>query len=297
MTYEPTEAQLLDDLQTQIAEILNELTHTLAPLIRPLVHLRQGGLVVIDPAALAKQDDAMRADRAERIEHYERSYAAGIVPLGGFTNGAGESPAAGNIAGISVAAEMHMVLSYQIRQLVRDQAKNGICTLVKIPTEPLIGDLLVGLRALVWQTTTMPLLNTVLAEVTQLRDHALDLIDGNDQTKLAANCPHCDRPTLTVYFRTGIIRCGRDPRTKHFEPCWCPDPLCTCKDRPTSVRHEWHRSRGSKPDGWYTLDRLINPERPAGERTRMLRDLEHSTTPEPLTPEQKLLAAIYGDDE
>ncbi len=258
MTHEPSETEILDDLQTSIGSLITEFTTELAQLVVNLTTTRQRGLGFATHQAKEAQDAALRAERADLVELLDQALARGVLPSSGFTTGTGESPAPGNLAGINVEAEIWVGLTHLVRQLVRDQARRGICTLTRIPTEPLIGDLLVGLRALVWQTPNMPLLHAVHRDLTKLRDTTLALVDGNDRIELKAPCPHCDNPTLVVYFRDDLIRCDRHPKTGRYETCTCSDPLCECKARPIAFRHEWHRSHGgTKATSWYALrDRL-----------------------------------------
>ena len=87
------------------------------------------------------------------------------------------------------------------------------------------------------------------------------MVVDNDRTVLDANCPHCENRTLVVYFADDLIRCDRHPKTGRYEDCTCSDPLCECKIRPASFRHEWHRSKGTKPNGWWALADRLNLER------------------------------------
>lgn len=282
--HQPSEAGILDDLQTRIGALITEFTSTLASLVTELTTTQQRGLGFATYDAIQAQNAAVRSERNDLAALVAGSLSRGVLPSEGYVTGAGESPNPGNLAGINVDALIWATLLHNVRQLVADQVKfghyRGWCTWppVHVPTEPAIGDLLVALRALVWQSPNMALLHAVHRDLTNLRDEALRLVDGNDKTILAAPCPHCGNRTLVVYFATDTIRCDRHPKTGRFEPCTCPDPLCACKERPREHRHEWYRAKGARHDGWYTLDRLINPDRDTSERLGMLRDLGHEHT-------------------
>lgn len=257
MTHEPTEAAILDDLQSSIAVLIGEFTTTLAPMVINLVDTHQRGLGFITYEGKQLQDQMIRRDREDLAKRQRQARYLGRLPKDGFIVGRGESPAPGNVAGISAEAEIWATLSDLVRRLVRDQATRGLCTLTRIPTEPTIEDLLAGLRSLVWQTPTMQLLETTRRDLEHLRETALALIDGNDRTVLGADCPHCERRTLVVYFKEDLIRCDRDPKSGRYEPCVCNDPVCGCKTGRGEFRHEWHRAKGTKPNGWWALaDRL-----------------------------------------
>lgn len=253
---EPAELELLDDAQTAVAEHLTTIAN-LVPLVGALTNSRQRGLGFLTWEGRQIQDEMIRKDRDDLVKRAFYARKRNRLPLDGFVHGRGESPAPGNIVAVSVEAHLHTTLHHLIRQLVTDQARNGVCTLTRIREDASLTDLVAALRALVWQTTTMQLLDTIDRDLEHLVDDAHRLIDGNDRTVLDANCPHCDNRTLVVYFADDLIRCDRHPKTGRYEPCTCPDPLCDCKTRPRAYRHEWHRSKGTKANGWWALaDRL-----------------------------------------
>lgn len=261
-TTEPVNtAELLDDAQGALAEQLTTVAN-LVPLIAALTDTRQRGLGFVTYEGKQIQDAMIREARADltaRIrDARERNVLHLIEPA---KRGAGQSPAPGNIVAVSVEANIHATLHHLIRQLVDGLALNGICTLTKVPEDANLYQLLSTMRALTWQSLDARLLGTVQRDLEDLIVDAHRLIDGNDRTVLAADCPHCGNRTLVVYFADDLIRCDRHPRTGRYEPCTCPDPLCECKARPRAFRHEWHRSKGTKANGWWSLADRLNLER------------------------------------
>lgn len=172
--------------------------------------------------------------------------------------GPGDSPAPGNIGGLSTAAEISMYLHHHARYLINLQARAGICTLIRIPVEPTDTELLTAVRQLVWATVSISHLEAIRRDLEFLRDGILHLIDGDDRKELGAGCPHCGNRTLVAYFTADLIRCDRHPRTKRYEPCTCSDPLCECKTRPVAYRHQWFRT---KTPTWEALADRLNLER------------------------------------
>lgn len=248
--HEPTEAALLDDLQTSVAELLTDVSN-LTPFVAALTDTHQRGLGFLTYEGKQAQGRAYRAEQRAGAERRKD----------GYDLGPGESPSPGNIAGLSVYAEIHTTLHFLVRYLIKDLAKRGVCTLTQVPKDPEIDDLVTTLRALTWQAIAMPPLEAVRRDLEQLRETARQLIDGNDRTVLGADCPHCGNRTLVVYFADGLIRCDRHPKTGRYEPCTCPDPLCDCKVRPRAFRHEWHRAKGTKPNSWWSLSDRLNLDR------------------------------------
>lgn len=254
------EAVLLDDAVTGVAEHLTTISN-LIPLIGALTDSRQRGLGFLTFEGKQIQDDMIRSDRDDLSKRIRAARRLNLLPLDGFIRGRGESPAPGNIVAVSVEAHVHATLHHVIRQLVADQALNGVCTLIRVPEDADLHQLVSATRRLVWETTSTRLVDAIDRDLEQLVDDAHRLIDGDDRTVLDANCPHCGNRTLVVYFRDDLIRCDRHPKTGRYEPCTCPDPLCDCKVRPTSFRHEWHRAKGTKPNGWWALADRLNLER------------------------------------
>lgn len=262
---EATHAELLDDLQTQVGELLTTLAN-LAPMVEALTDTRQRGLGFLTPEGRDAQDRIHRAGKQAGADRLEGSRIATWAPGVDIVDvGPGESPAPGNIGGLSMAADIVTTLHHTARYLINLQARAGICTLVRIPTEPTTEQLVAAVRQLTWQTTSLRHLEAVRRDLEHLRDETLRLIDGNDRTVLNADCPHCGNRTLVVYFADDLIRCDRHPKTKRYEPCTCPDPLCDCKTRPVTYRHEWHRAKGTKPNGWWALADRLNLERSTTE--------------------------------
>lgn len=242
MTIEPTEAALLDDLQTSVSELLSTISN-LTPFVELLVDTRQRGLGFMTYEAKEAQSGLHRKERR----------AAAQRRKDGYVLGPGESPVPGNVAGLSVYADLHATLHHLARHLINAQARVGICTMTRIPSEPSVDQLVAALRELTWQSASMFALEGVRRDLEVLRDESLRLIDGNDRTVLGADCPHCKNRTLVVYFKDELIRCDRDPKTGRYEPCTCAESICECKSRPRDFRHEWHLSKGTKPNGWEYL--------------------------------------------
>lgn len=257
---DPTHAELLDDAITAVSEQLTTIGN-LIPLIAALTDSRQRGLGFVTYEGKQIQDDMIRSDRADLDKRIRAARELKLLPADGFIRGRGESPAPGNIIAVSVEAHVHTTLHHVVRQLVHDQARHGVCTLVRVPQDATLPELVAATRSLSWSCTTTTLLDTIERDLAQLVDDAHRLIDGNDRTVLYANCPHCGNRTLVVYFKDDLIRCDRHPKTGRYEPCTCPDPLCDCKTRPRAFRHEWHRSRGTKPNSWWALADRLNLER------------------------------------
>jgi hypothetical protein len=253
-------ADLLDDAITAVSEQLTTISN-LVPLISALTDSRQRGLGFVTYEGKQIQDEMIRKDREERDRLIKYARRRGRLPLDGLISGRGESPAPGNIVAISVEAHVHTTLHHVIRQFIKDQANNGVCALTRAPENASLHQLIVATRSLAWACTSTTLLDAIDRDLEQLVDDAHRLIDGNDRTVLAANCPHCGNRTLVVYFADDLIRCDRHPKTGRYEPCTCPDPLCECKSRPRAFRHEWHRTKGTKPNGWWALADRLNLER------------------------------------
>lgn len=263
MIHHPAEAdldELLDDAQTAAAGQIGVITN-LVPLIAALTNSRQRGLGFLTHEGKQIQDEMIRADRADLAKRAFYARKRGRLPLDGFIIGRGESPAPGNIVAVSVEAHINATLHHLVRQLVDGLARRGVCTLTRVPEDATLYELLAVLRSLTWQTTDTHLLDTMHRDLEHLVDDAHKLIDGNDRTVLNADCPHCGNRTLVVYFADDLIRCDRHPKTGRYETCTCPDPICDCKTRPHAFRHEWHRAKGTKPNGWWALADRLNLER------------------------------------
>lgn len=260
MTPDTTPAELLDDTQTAAAELLTTIAN-LAPLITALTDSRQRGLGFLTYEGKQIQDEMIRKDRDDLAERQRTARNQGLLPRDGFIVGRGETRAAGNIVAISVEAQLHAGLHHQARRLTTAIARTGVCSLTRVPESATTTQLVAALRALVWQTTTTDPLDELTTDLEHLIDDAHRLIDGNDRTTLGADCPHCGRRTLVVYFADDLIRCDRDPKTGRYEPCTCRESICECKTRPQAFRHEWHRAKHNKPNGWWALADRLNHTR------------------------------------
>lgn len=259
--HEPSEAQLLDNLQTEVAKLLTAIGN-LAPLLQDLRDTYQPGLGFLTPEGKEAQGAAHLADKRDLA----------LRAAAGYTTVTGSSPSPGNLAAVSAGGILTRTLHRLVRHLVADLARYGVCTLVRVPADATTDELLAAIRNLVNQTPNMVLLARLQADLATLRDELTTTIDGNDRTVLKAPCPWCGLHSLVVYFGEHLIRCDRDPETGRHEPCVCNDHLCECRIRPAEFRHEWHRAKGNKVNGWLTLDRLINPDRRPGERMKLLAD-------------------------
>lgn len=78
-----------------------------------------------------------------------------------------------------------------------------------------------------------------------------EAIDGQPTARLPADCPHCGRRSLIVFFDEQIIRCNR----RAGQVCVCRDPQCRCHD---GKRHEWRQQIGTGQFGeWGVLAGLL----------------------------------------
>lgn len=254
-TQQPTQAWD-DSRELYRVDVLTELTALaqLAPRVVDLVDTRQRGLGFLTPDA---KTAIARQVAADRRAHAQRLKAGQVV-------GPGESPAPGNLNGLSVHAELWATLRHQVRRVVRALANTGVCTTHTLPTAPDTGDLIGHLTALVTDhdldaDTLLELLDDLVAA----HDAADRLLDGNDRT-LVGDCPHCGQRSLVAYFRDDQIRCDRNER--HRQPCICNAPVCDCKRNPSSHEHTWYRTRTGS-EGWYGLaDRLSTTRAGGGAR-------------------------------
>lgn len=262
MTLDPaTAAAAVDvqDLQLDVSATLTDL-HVLSDLVQQIVDTRQRGLGFLTPDARMAQDQMMRAERRSRVDTEKRHLGLAWMRGTPATHGTGHITGAGNPTALSVDADITFTLIHLATRCVRALARAGVCALHQLPGEPTTADHIAHLRALAWASPSPPLLTSIQRELNHLVEAATFVVDGNDRLQLG-DCPHCGKRTsntLVVYFKTGVVRCDRDPRTGHYAPCTCRDDYCACKHKPVSHRHEWHRDKGAARDGWWALSDLIN---------------------------------------
>ena len=241
-------ADVVVQLRIEIAVALGDIAAD-AHLVEALTDSHQRRLGILTPAAEVVQNDLSRKERRDRNEAQRL----------GLPTGTGDVAAPGNFAGIAVAAEIYATLQHQVRACNRVLERRGICSVRRIDDDPSVQDLVRVLANLVLTITSSRVLHAVRDDLAELQETVTTFVDAvESSTPLNADCPHCGRCTLIARFHEDLIRCERDPRTHHYEACVCSDPLCECKTRPTSHRHEWHRPRpGGGSPTWYALrDRL-----------------------------------------
>lgn len=255
----------LDDLRVEIDRTLDDLL-AYARLIRDLTTTHQTGLGFLTPAGREQLDAQLVADRRHRRTQPDRLDPDGNpVPGLDWLNrdtvvaGSGHVRAPGTTAAISMGAQIWFTLSDLIRRTIRRLERSGICILRPLGMDPDTGDVIEHLRHLLATTTVASFLRPVLHDLEQLSEEA-DIAVHGDAKAYLDNCPHCSRPTLLVYFRDDLIRCDRDPKSGHYEPCKCRDEFCDCQRKPVSHRHTWYRSPHVAPSlthTWSALNNLI----------------------------------------
>lgn len=262
----------VEDLQAEISKSLTDLA-ALADLVHQLVDSHQRGLGFLTAEGRKILDAQLLADRKFRRTQPDRFDDDGRLVLGlDFLNrdtmvaGTGHVATAATISALSVDAEILFTLHHLIRRVTKALERAGLCTLHRLPAEPPRNQLLAHLRKLCWDAPSRSLLTEVQRDLDQLHEAANLVIDGNDRTAMDDPCPHCGRKTLVVYFRKGLIRCDRDPRTGHFQVCRCPDSYCDCKQKPVSFRHSWWRAARLAPNprtahDWHDLAGRLNHNR------------------------------------
>lgn len=269
-TPEPLPA-VVEDLLVGISQALTAMRDNLH-LVETLTDSRK-------PAVLGfvTHEGKLAADRLLRQERRDRREAL----QHGRPTGSGDVPAAGNIAALSLAADFHMTLQHALRrtlkaitkgrpEFLRDvralgvltERQQGIATALEdyalaVNLGPTTAELVDHLRHLTWWVTQPSTLREVLDDLEHLNTTAEQFLDGIDRKELHSPCPHCGNQTLVVYLEAGVVHCGKDRHTGHFEPCTCPDPMCECKANP-HYRHEWYRDLGTAPNGWWKLADRIN---------------------------------------
>lgn len=239
---DPTGAPGAVELYIEIRHLVDELGR-LAGHISDLSNTRQRGL------GFLTYEGRVALDRQTREERRIRDWNASNR----FPAPAGDNPAPGNLTAIRADAELTFTLKHCARQLIRSLTRNRVCALHRLPANPNLADYLTHVYELAWlarlshDTST---LTAVARDLTNARDSATLVVDGNDRVLLEDPCPHCGNRTLVVTFTDDTIRCGRDPKTGAYMRCRCTVDNCPCQTNPVTNRHEWHRVRGN---GWYLL--------------------------------------------
>lgn len=221
------------------------------PALRALVDTHQAGLGFLSVEAAKVQDDLIRQERADRVQH-----ARDRVTVTGIT------PAPGSINAISLLAEWSLLLYDADRFLTERLEAAGVCV-ITAPRDvdayalndllryTRVLELLRGCRRSSW-------LRRFHADVVDLRTRITRCIDGNQVKAMPDPCPWCHLPTLVADLTAGVITCSRDPHTGQYQPCICSDSYCACKT-PGRSRHTWHRDhKAHKTTSWQGLRRAIN---------------------------------------
>lgn len=255
-------ATILEEVRTEISHNLRDLTAE-SELVELLIATRQrrlGFLTAEGRAAIAvqvAQDQRAQAVRRRNLE------PLGLAWMRTETDkGPGVTAAPGAVDVISVQAATIRRLHQLVEYLTTALFAQGVCTLHQLLTEAPIQDVTTHLRALAMDLDDHDALTDVLESLEKLVEDLRDVIDGNDRTHLPAPCPHCGRDSLIVFWRDKITRCDKSPKSRHYAPCTCPDPLCECKHRPVAYRHTWNLDRPpSAANSWQTLASRLNHNR------------------------------------
>lgn len=246
---------LLEDAKADAVRMLTDLAADLdlVHALRDSHQLRPGfpGLETLEI-----QGQMVRTERAQRALRLKA----------GEPVGTGEIAAPGNLNALSVDAEVWATLHDHVRRIVRHLNQMGACSIVAVReglTTKQLGTLLLGLvEGIPFNAAAETLVDGIIRDLEHLVEEVDQLLNGNPRARLGA-CPHCGRNTLVAYFREDLIRCDREPRSRHYAPCACSDPLCGCHENP-SYRHTWHRLHTGS-DGWLNLagriklDKLAHP--------------------------------------
>lgn len=256
-TTEP--GQALEELRTTISATLRDLTAEY-DLVRLLIRTHQqrlGFLTAEGRAAIAQQVVADQMAAAVRRRKQEPVGHAWMRP--DATRGPGVTQAPGDVASISAQVVTVRTLHDLVRDLTTALYSRGVCTLHQLAPEPPVEDITDHLRSLSMDLDDPAGLADTCRTLTTLVDALRDVIDGNDRTHLPAPCPHCDRDSLIVFWREKLIRCDKSPKSRHYAPCTCSDPLCECKQRPVTYRHTWYLDRPpSAANSWQSLATRLN---------------------------------------
>lgn len=272
-------------LATEIDRKLSDLG-ALLPLVDKLVDSHQRGLSFLSPDAKDALDHAAREEKAHRVDTNPRFQTPGLQWMRGTTGGGvlGAVGVPGNVTAISAQADITFTVHDLTRRIRTSLAKAGICPLSRLAADATTQDRLEHLSALVWVAPDVASAAQLLRSVDRDLEHLVGLADlvvnGNDKTTYG-DCPHCRRPTVVVYFRPEfLIRCDRDQKTGHYEPCVCRDPDCLCKYKPTTFRHTWQKERPHAHDGVWKFDRL---RRQADETTTTTTPVTSTSSSSPST--------------
>lgn len=272
MTTDPT---IVEDIQADISATITDLV-ILTDLIGQLVTTRQRGLGFLTPQGRQILDQLTRLEQTERRAQPTQPLGLRWLNRESSTAGTGDVPAPVTMSAAAVDAEIYFTVHDLTRRVGKALARvepvvetdRGWCRWPRRPRhapEPNSIELMGHLRTLVWDSPSPSLLGDVLHSLQRLVEAADLVVNGNDRTQLG-DCPHCGRPTLTVYFRDDVIRCDKDPVTGHFQACRCSDPYCDCKQKPISFRHSWWRVPRNAPDprlahDWHDLAGRLNLKR------------------------------------
>lgn len=219
------------------------------PTLRSLVDTKQPGLGFLSVEAAKVQDDLLRQERRDRLDHARDGISV-----------TGHTAAPGSINAFSLLAEWTALLVEIERFLAARLEAAGVCVLVAAPARADMDDttrymrvvrLLTGCRRDRW-------LGRLHSDLVDLHGRVTRAIDGNQVKAMPDPCPWCGHATLVADLTAGVITCGRDPDTGIHEPCVCSDSYCACR---TSGRHRhtWHRDhKAHKATSWQGLRRAIN---------------------------------------
>jgi hypothetical protein len=194
---------------------------------------------------MAARDTAARREREQAVARRAAMPLGLTWTISADKSGLTEGEAAGNLAALSVDAEIWATFSHQLRRSVTDLKTKGVSSIIRIPREPDVDDLAGALADYVDGLTNLAdqkLLDEIARDIAAAQTLVTNLLDGDDRARLDKPCPHCGRKTLVVYLRKDLIQCDRNPRTGHYEACRCGELLCECRQRPYSFRHTWRRT-------------------------------------------------------
>lgn len=231
---------------TELAGIRGDLAS-----LRVLVDTRQAGLGFLSVEAAKVQDDLIRQERRDRVQH-----ARDRISVTGIT------PAPGSINAFSLLAEWTATLTEVERFLVERLTFAGLCHLATRPGAHDLDDttrytrvleLLAGCRRTRY-------LHRLHSDLVDLHGRITRCIDGTQVKAMPDPCPWCGHHTLVADLTAGVITCGRDPHTGNHEPCICSDTYCACKTT-ARHRHTWRRDeKAHKHTSWQGLRRAINAQ-------------------------------------
>ncbi|GAA1790434.1 hypothetical protein GCM10009795_040160 [Nocardioides hankookensis] len=288
-------------LRDEISSKLTELG-MLLDLVRDLVDAPQRSLLGFLPPETQKAVDELVADerRARRSHIHDGTgddvglkFLNADYPVRGIASPAPLSLSPASFEAYAWATLQHQVklTGYHLQR--RDQIADarGWCDWPRPARElPLTIDddgelhvpgaveLAAHLRILCWEIRRTTLLEDTLREIKHLTETAENVVDGAGRT-LLGECPHCHLETLVVYFRGDqdtpgamFVRCGKSPKSGHYELCRCESAWCPCKDKPVTHRHTWWRNPREAPDpriahDWHDLASRLNIQRATKEPT------------------------------